>query len=674
MLDPNRRNPTSGFSDRVVKGFVDGKVPLFSGSSQPVGGNLVNKFLDDPTYLGFSIFFDFQNSPLLFISDDSALEGDYAYKYLSSVSPARARLLKSFVESLQYLQNNKPYVFQTIEGLDRCWNISTDLTDAYMGGDDAKIAIGCLESLDLRITGIMDMYRKIAYDNNSRKEILPANLRKFRCTIFVQEIRRFKTLTAIIRQQQSQTSSNTGLSNFIVPSTGGGLLDANTLNRVANGEDDDPIALFVNDNVSTVSFNLEFCEFMPEVSSIAFSSFNNAGEKTAAQQKIGFKYEKVYEVNRYSSVDSEINDNTLSRADKLRLGPQESALEAASRRVLASLAGSVKSRVGDGLVNAARQIGIKNPLGTLNTVTTLLSADGVVRFGESLVTQAGERLINTIGRNLGVTNVYAGQDVNVNEQLQKQKMFEDVPDPTALNPYAVFAANPGSPTGVLTEKLDPLSSLTMPSSAYQPTNFNGTVFPALSRENLFQPSIPLGNFSSFNTLGAGSQPGPFQRIDVIPPGDPEPILQAQRIIPRGDAERPLASQTILPQGQPEQAPQAQRIFNAGSQEKPLESQTILPSGNVNEQLQAQRVIPPGNAQQPLGSQNIMPSGQTQQQLTPERIFRDSVAEGSMNPERIMPPAYKPTNDDGSLPPTLKSFNIMGDSGPSGPMASENILK
>ena len=676
MLDPNRRNPTSGFSDRVMKGFVDGKVPLFNGSAQPVGGNLVNKFLDDPTYLGFSIFFDFQNSPLLFISDDSALEGDYAYKYLTNVSPARARLLKTFVESLQYLQNNKPYVFQTVEGLERCWNISTDLTDAYMGGDEAKIAIGCLESLDLRITGIMDMYRKIAYDNNSRKEVLPANLRKFRCTIFVQEIRRFKTLAAIVRQQQSQTSSNFGASNFIAPSTGGGLLDAATLNRIANGEDDDPISLFVNDNVSSISFNLEFCEFMPEVSSAAFSSFNNAGEKTAAQQKIGFKYERVYEVNRYSSIDSEINDSALSRADKLKLGPQESALEAATRRVLASLAGSVKSRIGDGLVNAAKQIGIGNPLGTLNTITTLLSADGVVRFGESLATQAGERLINSIGRNLGATNVYAGQSANVNEQLVEQRILEDVPDINDLTPYRVFSANPGAPSGQLTEQLDPLSSLTMPSTAYQPTNFNGTLPPSLSgRENMFQASIPLGNFTSFNPIGAGAQPGPMERVDIIPSGDPEQPLQAQRVIPPGQIERPLGAQTVLPRGQAEQPLQSQRIFGNGAAEKPLEAQTILPRGGVNEQLQAQRVIPPGQAEQQLGAQTILPRGQAQQPLSPERIFAPNASEQKLNPERIMPAAYTPTNNDGSLPPTLTGFNVMGAGGPPGPkLTPENILK
>lgn len=531
ILDPNKRNPTSGFSDRVVKGFVDGKTPVFSGTSQPRGGTIVNKILDDPTYLGFSIFFDFVNSPLLFVSDDNSLAGDYAYKYLSNVSPQRAELLKIFVTSLQYLQNNKPYIFQTIEGLDRCWNIATDLKDPYMGGEDAKIGIGCLESLDMRMTGLMDLYRKLAYDVSGRREILPANLRKFKCTIVVQEIRRFKTLTDIIRSQQSDTSSNFGQNNFIAPTTGGGLFSAATLNQIANGEQDDPISLFVNDNCSQVVFNLDFCEFTPETSSAVFTSFNNAGEKTPAQQKIGFTYEKVSEVNRYSTLEGDLSNDNLSRADGLGLGVRESALQAASRRVLAGLAGAVKSRVGDGLVNKAREMGIKNPLGVFNTVTTLLSADGVVRFGESLLTNAANNLVNSLGKTLGANDAFAGQRLAVNEQLNPN--------------IKAFSAAEG-PNEILTEKLDPLSSSTMPSEAFQPTNFNGTPPPTLSQENLITPPVQnlnfrdsnilgrvpqIGPFSSTNTLGKGADAQPFTRTDIIGGGGLEQPLRAEKILP-----------------------------------------------------------------------------------------------------------------------------------------------
>jgi len=556
ILDPNRRNPTSGFADRVVKGFVDTKVPAFSGAAQPNGGSVVNKVLDDPTYLGFSIYFDFVNSPLLFVSDDNSVEGDYAYKYLSEVSPQRAELLKIFVNSLQYLQNNKPYVFQGIEGLDRCWNIATDLKDPYMGGDDAKIGISCLESIDLRMTALMDLYRKIVFDTNGRREIVPANLRKFKCTIVVQEIRRFKTLTDIIRSQQSDTSSNFGQNNFVSPSTASGLFNAETLNLIANGEQDDPISLWVNDNCSQVVFNLDFCEFTPETASSVFTAFNNAGEKTPAQSKIGFTYEKVSEVNRYSTLEGDLSGDSLSRGDSIGLGRRESALQAASRRVLASLAGAVKSRVGDALINKAREMGIRNPLGALNTVSTLLSADGVVRFGESLLTNAANNLTTRIGRGLGANDVFAGQRRPVNSQLPSD--------------VTVFG-NVVRPNDTLQERLDPLSSDTLPSEAYLPTNFDGVNEPRLNQENLIGVGIQNPNFTSFRALEAGDQPGPLVSSNPVGLGDPLQPAVRTNTLGVGAADRGLSAERIMP-------PAYRPTNNDGTPPPALTKTNILGSG------------------------------------------------------------------------------------------------
>jgi len=527
-INSNRRNPTSGFSDRIIKGFIDGKQPSFSGSTQPQGGSIVNKILDDPTYLGFSIFFDFVNSPLFFISDDNSLAGDYAYKYLSNVSPQRAELLKIFVNSLQYIQNNKSYVFQTIEGLDRCWSIATDLTDAYMGGENAKINITCLESLDLRITGLIDLYRKIVYDTNGRREIVPANLRKFKCTIVVQEIRKFKTLTDIIRSQQSDTSSNFGQNNFVSPSVAGGLFSASTLNQIVAGEQDDPISLWVNDNASQVVFNFDYCEFLPGESNTWLSDVSNAGEKNPASQKIVFAYEKVSEVNKYSTLEGDLNSENLFRSDTLGLGIKESALQSASRRVLASLAGSVKSKVSDTLINKAKEIGIKNPLGVLNTVNTLLSVDGVVRFGESLVSQTSQNLLARAGNAIGDNNIFT-EKIILNTQLN--------PDIKA------FSVN-NRPNEILSEKLDPLSSSTLSSAAFQPTNFNGQQIPSLSQENILKSPVRKGNFSSLNILNNGNVPGPFVRTNVIGSSIPEKALQSEKIL--GTAYTPTNNDGTLP--------------------------------------------------------------------------------------------------------------------------------
>lgn len=566
-LNSDRRNPTSGFSDRVIKGFIDGKQPSFSGSTQPQGGSIINKILDDPTYVGFNIFFDFVNSPLFFISDDNSIAGDYAYKYLTNVSPPRAELLKIFVNSLQYIQNNKSYIFQTITGLDRCWSIATDLKDAYMGGPEAKIDIGCLESLDMRITGIMDLYRKIAYDTNGRREILPANLKTFKCTIVVQEIRRFKTLTDIIRSQQSDTSSNFGQNNFISPSIAGGLFNTSTLNQIASGEQDDPISLWVNDNASQIVFNLDYCKFNPEESTGIFT-FNNAGEKTQASQKIVFSYEKVSEVNRYSNLEGDLSDTNLYRSDSLGLGIKESALQSASRRVLASLAGAVKSKVSDTIINKSNEIGIKNPLGLLNTVNTLISADGVFRFGESLLSQTSQNLIAGASNALGINNIFPEDEI-LNTQL---------------NPDIKAFSMDNRIIDVLSEKLDPLSSNTLKSTANQPTNFNGLIEPKLSQENIIKSPIRKEKFNNFNILGAGYKPGPFFSTNVI--------------------------------------------------------------GTVEEQEEFTRT-------------NVIGFGEI---------------EKSLQSEKILDAAYTPTNNDGNNPPSLNKFNILGTSGPPGPIfTNENIF-
>lgn len=566
-LNSNRRNPTSGFSDRVIKGFIDGKQPSFSGSAQPQGGSIVNKILDDPTYLGFNIFFDFVNSPLLFISDDNSLAGDYAYKYLSNVSPQRAELLKIFVNSLQYIQNNKSYIFQTITGLERCWSIATDLKDAYMGGEDAKIEITCLESLDMRITGLIDLYRKIAYDTNGRREILPSNLKKFKCTIVVQEIRKFKTLTDIIRSQQSDTSSNFGHNNFISPNIAGGLFNASTLNQIASGEQDDPISLWVNDNSSQIVFNLDYCQFNPEESTSVFT-FNNAGENTQAPQKIVFTYEKVSEVNRYSTLEGDLSDSNLSRSDSLGLGIRESALQSASRRVLASLAGAVKSKVGDTLINKANEMGIKNPLGLLNTASTLVTADGVVRFGESLLSQTSQNLIARASNSLGINNIFPESEVL----------------DTQLNPdIKAFSVN-NRPSDILSEKLDPLSSNTLNSAANQPTNFNGLKEPRLSQENIIKSPIRKEKFNTLNILGTGYRPGPFLSTNTIGTGGDQQGFVRTNVIGSGEIEKPLQS------------------------------------------------------------------------------------------EKILDAAYTPTNNDGNRPPSINKFNILGASGPPGPvLTNENIF-
>ena len=51
------------------------------------------------------------------------------------------------------------------------------------------LTFDCMDSIDLRINAMAELYRKATYDYQNHRELLPANLRKFRMWIIVTEIR-----------------------------------------------------------------------------------------------------------------------------------------------------------------------------------------------------------------------------------------------------------------------------------------------------------------------------------------------------------------------------------------------------------------------------------------------------------------------------------------------------
>ena len=144
---------------------------------------------NDPTYLGFVLLFndyDTEKSPLLVRGEKKV---GSTLNYLASINDGqRFQYLKLFQELLLDTNYWMPWYWQTIEGIDKIWDYN-ELKDPYKGGDDAIVKITTLESIDLRITALMDLYRKACFDYEFRREIVPSNLRKFQVTIFIQEIR-----------------------------------------------------------------------------------------------------------------------------------------------------------------------------------------------------------------------------------------------------------------------------------------------------------------------------------------------------------------------------------------------------------------------------------------------------------------------------------------------------
>ena len=284
----------------------------------------------DPTYLSFKMLFEFDQptSGLLSRYDHT----NTAMGYLSAIGDQyRMNYLNKFVTLLQDINQKTPWFFQTIEGLDQAWKRGYQEQDfKAMLPKDRKIVIGCEESIDLRMTAMMDMYRKACFDWKMRREVVPWNLRTFDLYLYVYEARAINKdgkpspsgmldlskllgLSEVNKKQQKENYTLLGkpLGN---PDGDGALSNVrNTINSAVNGIKANPISGISNAlnpntaetidtidvDITRVMYKFKQCEWLPDESSDIFTKVGNV-INDRAMQKIAFSYRDVEEVNLYT--------------------------------------------------------------------------------------------------------------------------------------------------------------------------------------------------------------------------------------------------------------------------------------------------------------------------------------------------------------------------------------
>jgi hypothetical protein len=173
--------------------------------------------LQDPTFLSFRLDFfpdgglsfpddSYSSGGLLRPSADSGIINygfyDSAADYLARIgSPNRQLYLDAFVKLLESLQKDAPWYFQSVSGLGDLYKIDPTIP---FRGKDKVLTIECLESVDLRISLLADLYRNTAFDMQNMREVLPMNLRTFNMAVHVLEFRRFNTTFGVIADQISE--------------------------------------------------------------------------------------------------------------------------------------------------------------------------------------------------------------------------------------------------------------------------------------------------------------------------------------------------------------------------------------------------------------------------------------------------------------------------------------
>ena len=156
---------------------------------------------EDPTYLTFSLDFVFDAlfnetvgmyaSPLLMgTGDNSAPEADACaetYLRARNLLPQLMRLNK-FKQLLWNVSTKMPWYFQTIKGVEKLWTNASNMAEGQKARE-AVLEVTTLESIDLKMSYLAELYRKAVYDGVYMRELVPDNMRWFQLNLYVAEFR-----------------------------------------------------------------------------------------------------------------------------------------------------------------------------------------------------------------------------------------------------------------------------------------------------------------------------------------------------------------------------------------------------------------------------------------------------------------------------------------------------
>jgi hypothetical protein len=382
-------------------------------------GNNAVTALDDPTYLGFSLMFDIlsplfnaaqigdppaatdpapenkldklagditdginsikSDMGLVQSTEGSSNSGPTAYpaepsavSYLVKIGEVRrAKYLKAFIQGIQEVVKTRPYYFQTITGLLEAWGKSTEFAiDPYTGVETKDgITIGCLEAIDLKITGLFNLYRMAVYDERMKRYVLPKNLMRFDVYVDVHEIRKFKTTR-------------------------------DWLKALNTGDASPDSAKYVNENTSRVRFKFTECTFDPAASGKVFESVTNTGG-TVATTEIKFGYGVMELQSQYSGFD----DSLDVTKPQITTNPSlTSKIKSFGKDQLANAASGVANKLKSTVNSAIQGITLGNVFGLRNELLgTLANPQGLLNAALGAAAQSNE--LPTFGGGSANTNL-----------------------------------------------------------------------------------------------------------------------------------------------------------------------------------------------------------------------------------------------------------------------------
>jgi hypothetical protein len=101
----------------------------------------------------------------------------------------RAELLEKFIDGLIDLNYRCPYYIKSVTGLNDLLKVDPKRGSRVI--KDGTIILKCIEGLDMRISALLNLYKKVAWDDVYQRWILPDIMRFFKMNILISEFRLF---------------------------------------------------------------------------------------------------------------------------------------------------------------------------------------------------------------------------------------------------------------------------------------------------------------------------------------------------------------------------------------------------------------------------------------------------------------------------------------------------
>ena len=357
-------------------------------------------FVTDPVAVGFKIFFNFNSTYGLFGKEQGTRESNSAIDYLNRIGQtSRASLLKKFISHLQDINMNLSFMFQEIEGLEIIKNHKP--WERYKE-DESIIKINMLETVDFKVQALMSMYNNIWYDTVRGVEVLPANLRRFDCSIFIYAIGAYQIHTGGSTMSEggngtiTNTSANEQLNQSLIQTV------PNILKNYGNTKAELVItntnSLFVKspDLFNHVVYDLSECEFLPWESQDGFHKPSNR-ETAYIDNNIAFNFRWCTPGYRFYDLTADIR---VSDSLLFAITEAKSAQEAQS--LLDKYNTWKSSAFGDSwLGNVAENMFDKAVGGLVSTASDLYSRYGSVEnlknLGKTILQQSVESIADRLG-------------------------------------------------------------------------------------------------------------------------------------------------------------------------------------------------------------------------------------------------------------------------------------